>query len=313
MTRLVCPTLFAAYFRPDYRFFSFFPWASFLAFGVSAGTILRLVGKHTNYDTAFMHRTMQWSALLGFGLIMSAQYFSSVPYSLYSKSEFWLDSPGLILIKLGAIMVIIPVTFLWTHHGAGEGWSWVRQLGTSSLLVYWVHIELVYGRWFWFWKEKLTIEQCAAVAARTHPADDRAIRRVVARQVARSARPPADGGCRGGRRLASGLRAGDCVTGRHERRDDAALLIDVVALVNRKTVAKVQFGGRKRQAAPGAVDIPGLVPFADCRHAVGETRHGIELRRDDAACPGCRSLRSARGRSRWPASASSRTMRLRSV
>jgi uncharacterized membrane protein len=159
------PNLFAMYLRPDYRYFSFFPWASFVAFGVSAGSILRLIGRHTNYETAFMHRTMQWSAILGFGLIMGAQYFSNVPYSLYPATEFWLNSPGLILIKLGVIMVIIPVTFLWTHHGAGEGWSWVRQLGTTSLLVYWVHIELVYGRWFGAWKEKLNIYQCAAAAA----------------------------------------------------------------------------------------------------------------------------------------------------
>ena len=45
-----------------------------------------------------------------------------------------------------------------------HGWSWVRQLGTTSLLVYWVHIELVYGRWFGFWKENLTIAQCALAA-----------------------------------------------------------------------------------------------------------------------------------------------------
>ena len=36
--------------------------------------------------------------------------------------------------------------------------------GTTSLLVYWVHIELVYGRWFGFWKENLTIAQCALAA-----------------------------------------------------------------------------------------------------------------------------------------------------
>lgn len=158
------PNLLDMYFRPDYRFFSFFPWASFVAFGISAGSILRLVGRETNYETGAMHRTMQWSALLGFGLIMSAQYFSNMPYSLYPATEFWLNSPGLILIKLGVIMVIIPMTFLWTHHGAGEGWSWVRQLGTTSLLVYWVHIELVYGRWFGYWKEKLNVYQCAAAA-----------------------------------------------------------------------------------------------------------------------------------------------------
>ena len=102
-----------------------------------------------------MHRLMQWSAILGFGLIISGQYFSNLPYSLYPAVDFWINSPGLIFIKLGVIMVLLAVTFLWTHHGAGQGWSWVRQLGTTSLLVYWVHIELVYGRWFGFWKENL--------------------------------------------------------------------------------------------------------------------------------------------------------------
>jgi hypothetical protein len=32
-----------------------------------------------------------------------------------------------------------------------------RQFGTTSLLVYWVHVELVYGRWFGIWKEKMPI------------------------------------------------------------------------------------------------------------------------------------------------------------
>jgi len=39
-------------------------------------------------------------------------------------------------------------TFGW-HVGLGsQRWSLFRQLGTTSLLVYWVHIEIVYGRWF---------------------------------------------------------------------------------------------------------------------------------------------------------------------
>ena len=146
------------YVAPDPNYFSYFPWASFLAFGVSAGSVLRLVKEE------HMHRLMQWSAILGFGLVISAQYFSNLPYSLYPSVDFWVNSPGLIFIKLGVIMVILAVTFLWTHHGAGQGWSWVRQLGTTSLLVYWVHIELVYGRWFGFWKENLSLAQCTAAS-----------------------------------------------------------------------------------------------------------------------------------------------------
>jgi uncharacterized membrane protein len=153
------PGYFRMYFVPDTQYFSFFPWAAFVAFGLSAGSILRMVTADQ------MHRVMQWFAITGFGLILSAQYFSNLPYSLYSNSDFWLNSPGLIFIKLGVILVLLSFTFLWTHHGAEEGWSWVRQLGVTSLLVYWVHIELVYGRWFGYWKESLTYGQCAIASA----------------------------------------------------------------------------------------------------------------------------------------------------
>jgi hypothetical protein len=43
-------------------------------------------------------------------------------------------------------------------------WSWVRQLGTTSLLVYWVHIELVYGRWFGAFKGSLSNVTCGIAA-----------------------------------------------------------------------------------------------------------------------------------------------------
>jgi hypothetical protein len=33
------------------------------------------------------------------------------------------------------------------------------------LLVYWVHIELVYGRWFGIWKESLTVPQVVLFSA----------------------------------------------------------------------------------------------------------------------------------------------------
>ncbi|MGH9631503.1 MAG: heparan-alpha-glucosaminide N-acetyltransferase domain-containing protein [Bryobacteraceae bacterium] len=156
------PALVRLYFVPDTNLFTFFPWASFVGFGLSAGSILRLV--HSD-QSLYMHRVMQWAAIVGFGLIITGQYFSNLPYSLYPASDFWLNSPGLVFIKLGVIMVLLALAFLWTHHGAGQGWGPLRQLGITSLLVYWVHIELVYGRWFWFFKENLSIAQCTAVSA----------------------------------------------------------------------------------------------------------------------------------------------------
>lgn len=152
------PSVLRAYFIPDTQFFAFFPWASFVAFGMSAGSIIRIMRKDLT------DRYMQWTAVVGFGLILGAQYAADLPYSLYRSSEFWLNSPTLILIKLGVILLMLAGAYLWTQYGAGPGWSWVRLFGTSSLLVYWVHTELVYGRWLWFWKENLTAGQAAAAA-----------------------------------------------------------------------------------------------------------------------------------------------------
>jgi len=146
------------YIAPDYNAFSFFPWASFLAFGVSAGSLIRLL------DREQVERAMQWAALLGCGMIMGAQYFSSLPVSLYTKSEFWLDSPALVLIKLGAILLVLAFAFLWARHQPAGSWSWIRQYGVTSLLVYWVHIELVYGRWLGSWKESLNLTQTTVAA-----------------------------------------------------------------------------------------------------------------------------------------------------
>ena len=153
------PAGVSAYFVPSYLNFAFFPWAAFIAFGLSIGSLLRIARADQ------MNRVMQWGTLLGFALILCGQYFSNLPYSLYPKSEFWLDSPGLIVIKLGVVMVIMAFAFLWTQYAVGNSWSWIRQLGTTSLLVYWVHIEIVYGRWFGAWKESLGNVECGIYAA----------------------------------------------------------------------------------------------------------------------------------------------------
>ena len=40
----------------------------------------------------------------------------------------------------------------------------MAQFGTTSLLVYWVHIELLYGRWLNGWKENLDHTQVVALS-----------------------------------------------------------------------------------------------------------------------------------------------------
>ena len=147
------------YIAPDYMFFSFFPWAAFFVFGLAAGSVIRLVKDDE------MDRVMQWAALFGAWLLVGGRYFSELPYSLYTKSEFWLNSPAQVLMKLGVMLWVLPFAFIWTRYAANTGWSPVCQLGTTSLLVYWVHIEIVYGRWLGAWKENLDNTQVAMLTA----------------------------------------------------------------------------------------------------------------------------------------------------
>jgi uncharacterized membrane protein len=153
------PWMIRSYIVPDYRAFGFFPWAAFLAFGMSAGSIIRAV------PSDLTDRMMQWGALVGGALILTCHYFANTPYSIYSKVEFWLNSPAQVLSKAGIVLLMLSMAFLWTRYGAREGWSWVRQLGTTSLLVYWVHIELAYGKGLGFLKSTLNVPQTVAAAA----------------------------------------------------------------------------------------------------------------------------------------------------
>jgi hypothetical protein len=152
------PWMLRDYLVPDHRFFGFFPWAAYLAFGMSAGSVIRILPPDAT------ERAMQWAALAAGVLILACQYFASLPYSVYPKSEYWLNSPAQILTKLGVTLLMLAFAFLWTRYGASDRWSWVRQFGTTSLLVYWVHIELVYGRELWFLKNNLNVPQTVVAA-----------------------------------------------------------------------------------------------------------------------------------------------------
>ena len=118
------------YLMPDGVLFGFFPWAAMLAFGLSVGCAIRLTAVED------LNRLVQWLAVGGLAAIYLSQYASGLPFSLYTKSDFWVDSPWLIFIKTGICLLLLATGYVWTQYMAKPGWSWIRQLGTTSLLVY---------------------------------------------------------------------------------------------------------------------------------------------------------------------------------
>src|SRR5208282_3343557 len=92
-----------------------------------------------------------FAGLGGIGVLSCALslLFDAVPLRLYSPAtyDYWHTSPNFFLVRCGILLVILSLTYAWCCWGlAQKGFSPIAQLGKTSLLVYWVHIEFVYGR-----------------------------------------------------------------------------------------------------------------------------------------------------------------------
>ena len=67
--------------------------------------------------------------------------------AIYPVYDFWHTSPNFFLIRCGIVLLVLSGSYAWCRWGAANiGFSPMLLLGQASLLVYWVHIEFVYGR-----------------------------------------------------------------------------------------------------------------------------------------------------------------------
>jgi len=67
--------------------------------------------------------------------------------NIYPVYDYWRTSPSFFIIRIGMLLLMTTTAYVWCRWGPGEwGFSPMIQLGRTSLLVYWVHIELVYGK-----------------------------------------------------------------------------------------------------------------------------------------------------------------------
>jgi uncharacterized membrane protein len=127
---------------PQPWLFPIFPWSAFAFAGLAVGFVLQ--SQWTRFREA---RIFLWIGLAGSLLIELSRWLDARPYQLYPVYDYWHTSPNFFLTRLGMLMVILTASYAWCRWGAGQwGFSPVIQLGQASLLVYWVHIEFVYGR-----------------------------------------------------------------------------------------------------------------------------------------------------------------------
>jgi uncharacterized membrane protein len=136
------------YFKPwaGRSSFTLSPWPAFLLAGVAAGEWLESV------RTRPAELRATWTlGVLGGALILAgyaARYFPPV----YDDASLWTIAPSFVAVRLGVLLLALPLALAWEDFrgrralGAwGRRPSVLEEFGLSSLFVYWIHVEMVYG------------------------------------------------------------------------------------------------------------------------------------------------------------------------
>ena len=127
--------------QPQSWLFPIFPWTGFAFVGLAVGLFLL-----SDWGREHQAEAVMLSGVGGVGLIYLARWLNGRP-QLYAANDFWHTSPNFFLIRVGLSLGILAVAYAWCRWGPGLWrFSPLVQLGQTSLLVYWVHMEFVYGR-----------------------------------------------------------------------------------------------------------------------------------------------------------------------
>ena len=138
---------------PQPWLFPIFPWAAFAFAGLAVGFILQ-----NPWTRARELRVFGSLGILGIVLIELSRWLDALPVHIYPVYDYWHTSPNFFLIRVGMLLVILTGTYAWCRWGLAQwGFSPLIQLGQASLLVYWVHIEFVYGRFSILTKHAQTV------------------------------------------------------------------------------------------------------------------------------------------------------------
>ena len=137
----VLPDPLENYLRPPAGsgWFSIFPWTGFVFAGAIPGVLLS--GVHSGDEES---RLKRWLAVGGALMAVTAYGASFLP-SVAGPSDFWGGSPAFFFIRTGIMTAAIPFASAWERVFVRGSWSPMEQLGRTSLFIYWIHVEMVYG------------------------------------------------------------------------------------------------------------------------------------------------------------------------
>jgi uncharacterized membrane protein len=130
------------YDSPSPWLFSIFPWTGFAFVGLAFGIFLFMDFAQRKESSALA--AVAATGVVACGVSLWWDYSGTRIYAIY---DYWHSSPNFFLMRCGILLILAFAIFAWCRWGwATKGFSPFIQFGKTSLLVYWAHIEFVYGR-----------------------------------------------------------------------------------------------------------------------------------------------------------------------
>jgi len=142
---------------PQPWLFPIFPWTAFAFAGLAVGFLI-----FSDWAKKNIAKTTALCGAGGVALFYLSEWIDERPGHLYSVYDYWHTSPEFFLARVGILLGLIFLSYVWCRWGAGQwGFSPIIALGQNSLVVYWVHIEFVYGRFSIMTKRAQTIPRAS--------------------------------------------------------------------------------------------------------------------------------------------------------
>jgi uncharacterized membrane protein len=139
--------------------FPLFPWMAHAFAGAALGVLLARVPR--DQEPVFFTMISVVALLVWF----ATRFIDGLPFGVYPGMDWWQTSPAYFILRNCSSVWILATFWLLDRALPATSRDPLLKLGQHSLIVYWVHIEIVYGRWLWRLRGTMQPVQGVAVLA----------------------------------------------------------------------------------------------------------------------------------------------------
>lgn len=117
--------------------FPLLPWSGYIFLGAALGTAYATFGQ-------WSMRVLRYAIPFGLMLLLAGVSLEHVSHAVYGDANFWPTTPHLFLTRVGFVVTLVGLASMAERFVPIKA-STARSLAEESLVVYFVHVALLYG------------------------------------------------------------------------------------------------------------------------------------------------------------------------